>query len=106
MRDGLAVLARGRRASGETDRNPGRYRRGYDERRHVTVWGSVTPGPDGRLTLAATRAFHRTRAAWGGRGAGAAPSPRAQLPLGREMVPCMVKLKVSLLKLPKQSAVP
>jgi 1,4-dihydroxy-2-naphthoate polyprenyltransferase len=30
---------------------------GYDERRHVTVWGSIRPGPDGRLTLAADRAW-------------------------------------------------
>ena len=31
---------------------------GYDERRHVTVWGHAAPGPDGRLT-------HRAASAWG-----------------------------------------
>jgi 1,4-dihydroxy-2-naphthoate polyprenyltransferase len=30
---------------------------GYDERRHVTVWGSVAPAADGRLTLTADRAW-------------------------------------------------
>src|SRR4029079_689654 len=30
---------------------------GYDERRHVTVWGTVTADPDGRLTLHATSAW-------------------------------------------------
>ena len=31
---------------------------GYDQRRHVTVWGHVTPAPDGRqATLAAERAW-------------------------------------------------
>src|SRR6476619_3041385 len=31
---------------------------GYDERRHVTVWGRATAGPDGSVTLAG-------RSAWG-----------------------------------------
>ncbi len=30
---------------------------GYDERRHVTVWGRVTPTEDGRLTLAGSDAW-------------------------------------------------
>jgi 1,4-dihydroxy-2-naphthoate octaprenyltransferase len=30
---------------------------GYDERRHVTVWGRSTVGPDGRIELAATDAW-------------------------------------------------
>jgi 1,4-dihydroxy-2-naphthoate octaprenyltransferase len=30
---------------------------GYDERRHVTVWGSVATGADGGMTLAADRAW-------------------------------------------------
>ncbi|HEV8053519.1 MAG TPA: prenyltransferase, partial [Candidatus Limnocylindrales bacterium] len=30
---------------------------GYDERRHVTVWGRVSAAPDGRLTLEADRAW-------------------------------------------------
>jgi 1,4-dihydroxy-2-naphthoate polyprenyltransferase len=30
---------------------------GYDERRHVTLWGHATASPDGRLTLAADRAW-------------------------------------------------
>ena len=32
MRDGLGVLVRRRRASGETDRDRGRYRPDYDDR--------------------------------------------------------------------------
>ena len=30
---------------------------GYDERRHVTVWGRIAQGADGRLTLTAERAW-------------------------------------------------
>lgn len=30
---------------------------GYDERRHVTAWGPVGPGPDGRLVLTGRRAW-------------------------------------------------
>ena len=30
---------------------------GYDERRHVTVWGSASAAADGRVTLTATRAW-------------------------------------------------
>ena len=37
MRDGLTVFVRGRRASGETDRDPGRYRRGYEDRPFVYI---------------------------------------------------------------------
>ena len=37
MRDGLRVFARGRRATGKTDRDPGRYRRGYDDRPDLCV---------------------------------------------------------------------